>query len=260
VQPESRTAAAWLHPGAGRVSAAAELNAPVGIRFDHIALAQRRIEDAAAFLTDALGGVRDYGRLSGSYRWAQWRFAGGGRLELLEPAGADGFLHRFLARQGPGVHHVTFRVPSLSEACRRATRHGYQIVGYDDSDPRWKEAFLHPKQALGIVVQLAEPGPEKAPRPRPAPPPETAVRIVGLRLRAHAPERADTQWRDVLGATRPGAAGDLLKYRWPESAMAITVEIDPLHEEGPVAIEIAGRGAHALVGAECPPGMTFSLV
>jgi hypothetical protein len=153
---------------------------------------------------------------------------------------------------------VTFRVPSLSEACRRATSHGYQIVGYDDSDPRWKEAFLHPKQALSIVVQLAEAGPHEG-RPRPAAPQETAVQIVGLRLRAHARERADRQWREALGAMRPEGADGLLRYRWPGSAMAITVEIDPRHDEGPVAIEVAGQRAHHLVGAECPPGMTFSL-
>jgi len=213
------------------------------------------------FLTDVLGGVRDYGRLSGPYRWAQWRFAGGGRLEILEPAGADGFLHRFLARPGPGVHHVTFRVPSLDEACRRAATHGYQIVGYDDSDPRWKEAFLHPKQALGIVVQFAEAAADEPRRPRPVPPPGAlpALQIVGLRLRAHAPERADAQWRDVLGATRSAGPDGALTYRWPASAMAITVEIDPVQDEGPIAIEIAGERAHAFVGAECPTGMRFSL-
>jgi len=95
----------------------------------------------------------------------------------------DAFLHRFLAQRGPGIHHVTFTVPSLSEACDRARAHGYLIVGYDDSDPEWKEAFLRPKEALGIVVQFAEPGPrpsgENAPRwpppPGPANPPPTAA-------------------------------------------------------------------------------------
>ena len=107
----------------------------------------------------------------------------------------DAFLHRFLAQRGPGIHHVTFTVPSLSEACDRARAHGYLIVGYDDSDPEWKEAFLRPKEALGIVVQFAEPGPrpsgENAPRwpppPEPANPPPP-VTMLGLR-RPRAPAR-----------------------------------------------------------------------
>ncbi len=157
---------------------------------------------------------------------------------------------------------MTFRVRSLDEACRRAVAHGYQIVGRDDSNPQWKEAFLHPKQALGIVVQLAEAVPEAPRRPRPtaraaAPP---AVEILGLRVRAHAPARADTQWRDVLGATRATGPDGALTYRWAGSAMAITVEIDPARDEGPIAVEIAGEAASALASGECPPGMRFSLV
>src|SRR6266545_1166005 len=126
-------------------------------RFDHIAIAVPRIAEVPAFLEGTLGGVAKYGRSTGgAFIWTVWRFEGGGRIEILEPFGRDGFLHRFLAQRGPGIHHVTFKVPSLDEACERARAQGYTPVGRDDSDPSWKEAFLHPKEALGIVVQLAE--------------------------------------------------------------------------------------------------------
>lgn len=156
---------------------------------------------------------------------------------------------------------MTFRVPSLDAACERALGHGYQIVGYDASNPEWKEAFLHPKQALGIVVQLAEAAPEPArpPRSPAAGHALPAVHIHGLRLRAHAPDRADTQWRGVLGATRSTAPDGALIYRWDGSPMVIAVVIDPARDEGPMSIEIAGQRASALVGGECPPGMPFSL-
>src|SRR5215470_12309619 len=114
------------------------------------------LADAAAVLAGRMGGRAAYGGESRAYRFAQWRFAGGGRIEALEPRGADGFLHRFLADRGVGIHHVTFKVPSLDALCERARAAGYAIVGYDASDPEWKEAFLHPKQAMGIVVQFAE--------------------------------------------------------------------------------------------------------
>jgi len=215
------------------------------LEFDHIAIAVPRMADAPPVLVGSLGGTpTGDGGPAGAYTWAQWGFAGGGRLEILEPLGEDGFLHRFLAARGPGIHHVTFRVPSLREACDRARAHGYRIVGYDDSDPRWAEAFLHPKEALGVVVQLAESRQAgSAPRPAwPAPPgppdPPPAVTIVGLRTRARSAERADTQWGRVLLGRR-GPAGGAFVYRWPGSPMRIAVEVDPDAEEGPLAIEFA---------------------
>lgn len=223
-----------------------------------------------AILVGELGGVPEFGGPSGVFRWGIWRFKGGGYIEIIEPMGEDGFLHRFLRQRGPGVHHVTFIVPSLREACDRAEAHGYTIVGYDDSDPRWAEAFLHPKQALGIVVQLAESrssGAEEGPRhwqlpPGPANPPP-AVTILGLRLRARSRERARTQWELVLrGECTEVAAGELL-YRWPGSPMRLAVEIDPVRDEGPVSIEFTSErpislpeGRHPALGVpfvQCSP-------
>ena len=81
-------------------------------------------------------------------------------------------------------------MPSLDEICARAQEEGYNVVGRDDSDPSWKEAFLHPKQALGIVVQFAEGRGDNGPpgwQPPPGPPdPPPPVTIRGLRLTAHS--------------------------------------------------------------------------
>jgi methylmalonyl-CoA/ethylmalonyl-CoA epimerase len=230
------------------------------IELDHIAIAVRRMDDAPAVLVGTLGGApTGEGGPSGAYTWAQWRFAGGGRLEILEPLGQDGFLDRFLASRGPGIHHVTFKVPSLDQACARATARGYRIVGRDDSDPSWAEAFLHPKEALGIVVQLAEArGPQGVPAfippPGPADPPPP-VTIVGLRTRARSAERADVQWTEILRGQRDRTSAGLV-YRWPGSPLRIAVDIDPAAEEGAVAIEYAGpravtlpEGPHPVLGA-----------
>jgi catechol 2,3-dioxygenase-like lactoylglutathione lyase family enzyme len=82
---------------------------------------------------------------------------------VIEPAGADGFLHRFLAARGPGLHHVTFKVSSLAAAAARAEAQGYRLVGRDETDPDWLVAYFHPKEALGVVVQLGPRSPpEKA--------------------------------------------------------------------------------------------------
>lgn len=221
------------------------------ILLDHIAIALPRIADAPSVLVAVLGGVPERSRPSGAFRWASWTYAGGGRLEILEPMGADGFLQRFLAAHGPGVHHVTFTVPNLGEVCRRAESHGYGIVGRDESDPSWKEAFFHPKQALGIVIQLAEAGaPAAAPGGIPATRPGAprSARILGLRMRTHSRERALTQWRDILQAeVDEGLAGGLT-FRWPGSPMRILVDVDPSAAEGPLAIELASE--RGLAGLE----------
>ena len=229
------------------------------IRFDHIAIAVSRMADAPAFLVGELGGAPAHGGPADVYTFGQWRFKDGGRLEILEPRGHDGFLHRFLAQRGSGIHHVTFLVPSLREACDRAGAHGYTIVGYDDSNAGWQEAFLHPKQALGIVVQLAASEPESSdagrrrwvapPGPSNPPPPVT---VLGLRMRARSRERAETQWARVLeGEASLGADGAVI-YRWPSSPMRIVVEIDPARDEGPVAIELESVRALALSAGPHP--------
>lgn len=218
---------------------------PASVRFDHVAIALPRIADGFPMIVGRLGGAPEAGAPSAVFRWGAWVFAGGGRLELIEPRGADGFLHRFLARRGPGVHHVTFTVDDLREACDRARRHGYDIVGYDDSRPSWKEAFLHPKQAFGVVVQLAQAAEPRERRWRWQPPagppnPPAPATIIGLRLRAASAERARRQWASVLLGAEAEERGGGLIYRWPESPMRIAVDVDPAAEEGPVAVEVAG--------------------
>ncbi len=233
------------------------------ILFDHIAIGVSRMAEAASFLAGELGGVPDAGcpSVGRGFTWGAYAYEGGGSIEVLEPLGASGFLHRFLAERGPGIHHVTFKVPSLDEICVRAEAAGYDVVGRDDSDPEWQEAFLHPKQALGIVVQFAQPRPADGVVPLFTPPPGVAAppppaTVLGLRMRCQSRERAITQWATVLhGMMAEGPRGSLA-FRWPGSPMRLAVEIDPAQNEGPIAIELASprrlrlpAGAHPVLGA-----------
>jgi catechol 2,3-dioxygenase-like lactoylglutathione lyase family enzyme len=221
-------------------------------RLDHVAIAAWKIADAEDFLERELGGRSYEGGPSPEFRWWQWIFAGGGCLEVLEPSGPPrGFVQRFLERSGPGIHHVTFKVESLGAACERAGRFGYEVVGRHEHASGWKEAFLHPKQALGIVVQLAE-SPDWDAGP-PAAPVDSA-RLLALRMRA-AEERARRQWGELLGGACE-AHGRELRFRWPDSPVAIAVDVEAGAAEGPEAIEIAGgrsfalpSGRHPLLGA-----------
>src|SRR2546425_317556 len=150
--------------------------------------------------------------------------------------------------------HIAIAVPRIAEATP-------VLVGELGGGP----AYGAP--ARGIVVQFAEAprGGEGARRwrPPPGPPhPPPPVTIVGLRLRAHARDRSQTQWASVLQGESGESADGRLIYRWPGSPMRIAVEIDGSGEEGPIAVELGSHrpvslpaGAHPLLGAvftRCP--------
>ena len=222
------------------------------VLFDHIAIAVPRLADAEPILAGQLGGRSTFGATTDDYRYWHWRYEGGGDLEVLEPAGEDGFLHRFLSQRGPGIHHVTFTVPSLNEACERARASGYSIVGYDDSEPEWMEAFLHPREAQGIVVQFAQTNGAYQVPDAPGP----SISVIGLRLSARSAARAHAQWGALVRGERGDERDGTLVYRWPGSSMRIAVQIDRERDEGPLCIEYSSRrpvalpdGAHPVLGA-----------
>lgn len=231
------------------------------VLFDHIALAAPRIAAAPDFLVGELGGESGFGGPAGEYTFWHWDYTGGGRIEVIEPDGAPGgFVHRFLESRGPGIHHVTFKVPSLRDACERARGAGYEIVGFNDANAHWQEAFLHPKQALGVVVQMVESAPreggdehrwgEPPPQPADAPP---SVEVVGLRMRSGDRDASIRQWHDVLGGELVDR-GDELVFRWSGSSMRVAVTLEQGAPNESVAIEVrADRDLHLprrILGAE----------
>ncbi len=79
-------------------------------------------------------------------------------IELLEPRDPDGPIAKFLAKRGPGIHHICVRVPDLDAALARCHAAGYRLV---DAAPRpgaggRRIAFLHPKATAGILLELTE--------------------------------------------------------------------------------------------------------
>ena len=83
---------------------------------------------------------------------------GDSEVELLAPLRPDSPIGKFLARRGPGIHHICYRVPDLDaalEACRAA---GYRLI---DEVPRTgaagrRIAFVHPKATAGILLELTD--------------------------------------------------------------------------------------------------------
>ena len=123
-----------------------------------MAVAVERWSDAWPRYRVELGGEWNSGGFNVGFGPAQLRYANGARVEILQPWKPEDnpFLRRFLDRHGPGPHHLTFKVPDLASAIDDARASGFSPVGVDLSNDDWKEAFLHPRQATGIVVQIAQ--------------------------------------------------------------------------------------------------------
>lgn len=123
----------------------------------HIGIAVERIDDALAFYRDVLGVVPHLVAESDGARIVSLPF-GGPEVELLEPVSPDGPIARYLARRGPGIHHICYRVPDLDAALATCRRLGYRLV---DETPRSgaggrRIAFIHPKATSGILLELTE--------------------------------------------------------------------------------------------------------
>jgi len=126
-------------------------------RVAHIGIAVASIGDALGFYRDVLGlepgrpETTDGATIVGLS-------LGDVQVELLEPRDPDGPVAKFLARRGPGIHHVCYRVPDLDRALERCRAAGYRLI---DELPRRgaggrRIAFVHPKATAGILVELTE--------------------------------------------------------------------------------------------------------
>ena len=81
---------------------------------------------------------------------------GDGRVELLEPLGADTPVGRFLAKRGPGMHHVAFEVSDLRATLAELTGAGADLI---DEAPReglfgLEVAFIHPDSVHGVLAEV----------------------------------------------------------------------------------------------------------
>ena len=176
----------------------------IGAVLDHVAVAAERADDLWPRYAGELGGQWLGGGETAGFYSAQVVYSNGMKLEGLEPRRVDenDFLRRFLDHSGPGPHHLTFKVPDITAAIAATEAAGFPLVGVNVADPRWKEAFVHPKAACGIVVQLAqsdgeweyEPRPDDLPAPRTDP-----ARLDHVTHAVADVGRARELFEDVLG-------------------------------------------------------------
>jgi methylmalonyl-CoA/ethylmalonyl-CoA epimerase len=131
------------------------VNAPV--RVAHVGIAVASIATALPFYRDVLGLVPGLPETADGATIVSLTL-GDVRIELLEPIQSDSPIAKFLARRGPGIHHICYRVPDLDRALEQCRAAGYQLV---DATPRLgaggrRIAFLHPKTTAGILLELTD--------------------------------------------------------------------------------------------------------
>jgi len=84
---------------------------------------------------------------------------GDGHVELLRPLGPDTPVGKFMAKNGPGLHHVAYAVDDIDAALEKLAAAGLQLI---DREPRVgiresRVAFLHPRATGGVLTEIVEP-------------------------------------------------------------------------------------------------------
>ncbi len=123
----------------------------------HIGIAVTSITEALAFYRDVLGLSPGQPETADGATIVSLDFDGVD-VELLEPRDPQSPVAKFLAKRGPGIHHVCYRVADLDATLQRCRTAGYQLI---DERPRRgaggrRIAFLHPKTTNGILLELTE--------------------------------------------------------------------------------------------------------
>ena len=114
---------------------------------------------AEHFFRDILGAVAGAGMSDPKTKFF-WQILSLGdlsRLEIISPTGEGGFLDGFLKDKEGGVHHITLQTPDLRKAMVQLEEKGIPFFGHNEYPGGvWKEIFIHPRHAFGVLIQIAE--------------------------------------------------------------------------------------------------------
>jgi methylmalonyl-CoA epimerase len=127
---------------------------------DHVGIAVEDIEAAISLYRDAFGlPVVHREQVADQGVDAALLDVGDSHVELLEPLGPETAVGRFLARRGPGLHHVAYRVEDIERTLGELKSSGMRLI-----DERARVgirgslvAFIHPGSTGGVLTEIVEP-------------------------------------------------------------------------------------------------------
>jgi LAO/AO transport system kinase len=129
------------------------------VALDHIGIAVAKVEEALTFYRDGLGmEIGPPEEVASQGVRAHFIPAGEAALELLEATADDSPIAKYVARRGPGLHHITLRVEDIRAALAQLASRGVRLI---DESPRTGAhgslvAFIHPSSTHGVLVELKQ--------------------------------------------------------------------------------------------------------
>jgi len=132
---------------------------PKVTRIHHVAVVVDDMQKSLTFWRDALG-LPLQGTYDVSAMEAQVAFlpTGGSAIELVKPTSEDSGIAKFLARRGPGLHHICVEVDNIQAMLDQLKNRGVRLINdapLTEADGR-KYAFIHPESTNGVLVELYE--------------------------------------------------------------------------------------------------------
>lgn len=130
------------------------------MKIDHIGIVVRDIQEALGVYEQALGlSLREVATVPDQKVNVAFLLLGESNVELVQPTAGETGIAKFLDKRGEGIHHVAIEVEDIEAALARLKKHDVELI---DEVPRkgahGQVAFIHPKAAHGVLIELVEHG------------------------------------------------------------------------------------------------------
>jgi methylmalonyl-CoA/ethylmalonyl-CoA epimerase len=129
------------------------------MRLHHVGVAVANLDESIGLYQRAFGSELVHRAINEAEGLeAAFLSTGSGEVELMSALRTDSPVGKFLAKRGPGLHHVAFAVDDIDKALTEARTAGVKVI---DPEPRMgmhgsRIAFLHPKSMGGVLTELVE--------------------------------------------------------------------------------------------------------
>lgn len=124
---------------------------------DHVGIAVRSVE--AARIYEVMGMTVDHSETVETQGVKTvFLSVGDSSIELLEPLSPSSPVARFIEKRGEGIHHLCFRVKNIEAHLERLQSEGYSLINESPVPGAHgcRVAFLHPRSANGVLIELSE--------------------------------------------------------------------------------------------------------